>query len=149
MERVLTVGTSVNIRIGVSPAQLLFGNALNLDRGVVDTLSAKIPSSVSEWTAGMLQAQRDLINLAQTTQLNHNNKHLAFNDPSEVISYPANSYVLVEYPQGALKRSEPTKFHSHWKGPMQVLSNVGARYQLLNLANGDLRSITSHALNYT
>jgi len=130
------INASVNKRIGVAPAQLLFGNALNLDRGIIDTRSAKIPSSVSDWTAGMLQAQKDLIHLAQTMQLTQHKEHLADNDMGEITHYPANSFVLVSYPQGAFKRSEPTKFHSHWKGPMQVLSNVGARYQLLNLANG-------------
>ncbi len=58
------INASINIRIGVSPAQLLFGNELNLDRGVVDTLSAKIPSSVSEWTAGTKRSDQSRANHA-------------------------------------------------------------------------------------
>ena len=44
-----------------------------------------------------------------------------------------NSFVLVQYPDSAMGRKAPTKLHTHWKGPMRVISNKGAEYILHDL----------------
>ena len=59
--------------LGVSPAQLVFRNMINLDRGIMlqrtpeDDSKRKI--ALSEWTDRMLRNQAVLLELAQKNQL--------------------------------------------------------------------------------
>ena len=55
--------------IGWAPAQIIFGNAIDLDKGISLPFKAEsLPSNASAlalWTANMLQAQADIIRAAQ------------------------------------------------------------------------------------
>ena len=63
--------------LGVSRAQVLFGNALDLDRGILLQYTASpTTSTLSEWTASMVEAQRVFIQTAHDKQLISNRKHL-------------------------------------------------------------------------
>ena len=57
--------------LGVSPAQILFGNAINLDRGIFLPNMNKLNNNkkLSEWTATMLRAQANLTEVARETQM--------------------------------------------------------------------------------
>ena len=44
-----------------------------------------------------------------------------------------NSFVLVKYPDSAMGHRAPSKLHTHWKGPMRVVSNKDAEYTLHDL----------------
>ena len=63
--------------IGTSPAQIIFGNSINLDSGII---LQKMPDEdrktrMSEWTAKMLKLQTDIIRLAQASQqANHSSQ---------------------------------------------------------------------------
>ena len=62
------INAEVHSSIGVSPAQLVFGNAINLDRGLFSE-KPHLPveeSKMSEWTSKMLKAQAALVLLAKT-----------------------------------------------------------------------------------
>ena len=138
--------------IGVSPAKLLFGNAVDLNQGIfidqrtmtkelvpiegehrgekVYKLSPQIP--MTKWAADMLKYQKIAIETAQRTQLETNRKHLekASNSTTE---FAVNSWVLVgSHPNMDGIRRPPSKINTLWKGPRRVVSSQGARYTVYN-----------------
>ena len=50
--------------------------------------------------------------------------------------------MLVLYPKSAMGQRAPTKLHTHWKGPMRVISNQGAEYTLHDLVQN--KNVTVH-----
>jgi len=52
--------------------------------------------------------------------------------------YQIGSYVLALYPENRMGRLPPTKFHTQWKGPMQVVNCIGSKYTVRNLVTGKL-----------
>ena len=68
IQRILNA--SVHSALGVSPAQLLFGNAITLDRGIFLPRSEKDESqmSLSEWADKMLTKQQKLLQIVQNSQ---------------------------------------------------------------------------------
>ena len=118
--------------LGVSPAQIIFGNAINLDRGIFlphDNLSNK-EITLTNWTASMLKAQRDIIAAAQEIQFLRNENHLE-SDNVEPTKFDINSYVLINYPD-----KPPSKIHTNYKGPFRVVNFNGNIYTLQNLVTG-------------
>ena len=129
------MNATVHESIGVSPAQLLFGNAITLDRGIFlphqkSGESAEI--KLSAWAAKMIHLQAEIIEVAQVTQKKKDAAHIG-NHPAERTVFPINSYVLIAYPPSAMTRAAPTKFHSISKGPFRVVNIVGSRYTVQNL----------------
>ena len=129
--------------LGVSPAQLVFGNMINLDRGIMlqrtpeDDPKRKI--ALSEWTDRMLRNQAVLLELAQKNQLIKDQKHMTRFDPTRLTVYPDNSYVLVEYFDGPMGKRAPTKLHPLLKGPYRVINhNDRDEYVLQNLVTDKL-----------
>jgi hypothetical protein len=157
-----THNSTIHSALGVSPAQILFGNAIDLDRNLFPTAKEfSITYSnltLSQYASDLLAAQDIFIKVAQEHQLAKNEKHLQHHERymkhekyrehyeasitdqtsssvSKPTVFPVNSYVLVAYPEnGFTKRARPpTKFMPEWKGPYQVISFVGSSYKLLNL----------------
>ena len=115
-----------------TPAELLFGRAINLDRGILfEVDDHKTSKNLSQWASNMLSTQRNLIEHAQKTQLLKNQKHMS-EQKEPITVYPRDSYVLLEY-QGGLRKGPPNKMLTNLKGPYQVLSNVNATYKIRNL----------------
>jgi len=115
--------------LGVSPAQIIFGNSVNLDRGLFLPHITKVNSDItlSQWTSEMLQAQHDIIKAAIELQVLKNHHHLQ-SDQSVQTEFPISSYVLVEYPD-----RPPSKLHSNYRGPLRVVNHNGSIYTLQNL----------------
>jgi hypothetical protein len=135
------INASVHKSIGVSPAQIIFGNSIQLDRNVYNTAfphvhnADKESDSFGRWAADMLKKQSDIIRIAYETQLKTDEFHMSqvkF-DPEEETIYPINSYVLVQYPMTAMGNKPPTKLHTNLKGPMRVINFVGSIYTLQDL----------------
>ena len=123
--------------LGCTPAQLLFGNAVHLDRAMYkkdsDDCTAVESKSLSEYSSKMLDMQAKLIMLAQNNQSAHNEQHIA-NSQSERTEFPINSYVLVNHPQNnLLNKGAPTKMHPNRKGPLRVVNFSGNKYVLQDL----------------
>ena len=101
------MNSTVHESLGVAPAQLLFGNALNLDRRVIldklevdgKTQCIYRDNSIASWSAQMLQMQETLLQLAFETQKKKDNTHLSMAEADRT-EFPINSYVLVEYTSG-------------------------------------------------
>jgi hypothetical protein len=131
------INSSVDSSIGVSPAQILYGNAINLDRGIflplqnLETHDNK-NLKLSAWVDKMLQTQNAVIKAAEKSQQNKDEQHNADfqENPTEFLP---NTYVLVGYPTSSMKKGPPNKLMSNFKGPMQIVNNVGNIYTVKNL----------------
>jgi hypothetical protein len=138
------INTTVHSTTGVSPAALLYGNALHKDRTIYDNFTpAQIAKlSLSEWASKMLTAQKILIDMANKHQRQKDKEHMSLALPeSKLISYPINLYVLVEYPNTGFKKGPPNKLMPILKGPMRVMNKIGVRYTLLNLVNNKTEEV--------
>jgi transposase InsO family protein len=117
--------------LGVSPANIIFGNAINLDRGI---FLSHIPGNhkkktLSKWMADMLKDQHNIILAAQETQLALNVDHMV--DNRVLSEFETNSYVMVSY-----EDRPSSKLHTNYKGPLRVINNIGSVYTLQNLVTG-------------
>jgi len=123
----------VKASLGVSPAQIIFGNSIQLDRGI---LFDHIPNSsitLSDWMRKMLDAQAQIVAIARR-QLDERDEHHTSQAPAHVTSFPVNSYVLIDYID-----KPPTTLHTHLEGPFRVVGSDGGKYTLMNLVTGDTK----------
>jgi hypothetical protein len=135
------MNASVHDTIGVSPAQLLFGNAITLDRGILlpQVNNSSEQMSLSEWASKMLLKQEELLNIARTNQLQKDTMHIAERSKlkdGEMTEYPVNSYVLVDYHD-----RPPSKLHTHLKGPLRVVSHEKSNYSLQDLVTNRIQNV--------
>ena len=125
---------------GISPAEMLFGNAVKLDRGLFLTPAERNASvlikPLSESAAKLLRIQDELISYAKESLQLTDSQRLGYYDP-ERTEFASGDYVLVQYRTG----SAPTRLHTKWKGPLRVISNNLSHYKLLDL-------ITNKEKNY-
>jgi len=128
VQRILN--TEVHSSTGVSPAQLVFGNSIDLDRGLFQPkhISEEKEASLSDWTAKLLNYQSRALTIARQTQSAKDDRHLAAAPDTQLTEYPDNSYVLVEYID-----KPPSKLHPRLQGPYRVISHIGSKSSLQNL----------------
>jgi hypothetical protein len=134
------INASVHSSTGVTPASLLFGNCVNLDRGIFLPLvhSSGDDVALSAWADRMIYIQTKLLSEAASTQDEKNTKHLNVEKPN-LTNFPAGSLVLSTYPGNRLGlRNAPSKLHTSLKGPLRVIDNDKSQYTLLNLATNKL-----------
>jgi transposase InsO family protein len=117
-------------RTKLSPSSILFGNALNLDRGIFapfkDTVEGIQP--LSDYMKNLLAVQDNILALAKANIIFADNAHIG-NYSAKRTQYPPDSYVLVQYREG----SAPSRLHTIWKGPLRVISGSESKYVLLDL----------------
>jgi hypothetical protein len=137
------INSSVHDSIGVSPAQIIYGDALNLNRGFIVSVEdkEKFDSEVimSEYSKDMIERQARIIAIAQAHQKQVNEEYIESKNKKyknmEITTFPVNSYVLLGYPPTNLKKGPPNKFMTNWQGPYRVLSYIGNNYTILHLAS--------------
>lgn len=143
VQRILNA--SVHSSIGVAPAQLLFGNALQLDRNVLipfhqegnqDTTNNAAEHQLSPYVDKMLKMQASIIHTAMKHQLIKDQRHHLSRQVGNPTEYAIGEYVLVQYPDGRMGRKPLTKFHPPWRGPMRIVNAVGSKYTVENLNTG-------------
>ena len=135
------INSSVHDSIGVSPAQIIFGDSLNLNRGFIVSVEdkEKFDSEVilTEYSKDMIERQAEIIAIAQKHQKQVNEQYIDSKNKKykdiEVTTFPVNSYVLLGYPDTSLKKGPPNKFMLNWQGPYRVISYIGNNYTVLNL----------------
>ena len=88
---------------------------------------------LSTWLANRLSMQTKIIAKAQEVQRRAQNMHESLIPQRGLTSFPVGSYVLVDYPDNALRRGPPSKFLPFRQGPMLVEEKVGTKYTLRNL----------------
>jgi hypothetical protein len=115
--------TEPNDVIGVSPAQLLFGNLIQLDRGIFlpnlprEGVEAEI--ALSDWADKMFKAQRVLLDTAQRLQQQKDARHMEATK-GVITSFDVGSYVLISYNPQKMNAKPSTKLHPRLKGPYLV-----------------------------
>jgi hypothetical protein len=132
------INSTKHAAIGVSPAQLLFGNAVDLDRGLYTVDSEQFQSSVpdiQQWYDRMLANQAILIGIAQQLQQQQDDRHTNIDNDVNYSTFDIGSYVLVQYPNSQMGHKPPTKLHTHWKGPYRVVNAIETKYTIQNLVN--------------
>jgi transposase InsO family protein len=135
VQRILNA--SVHKAIGTTPASLVFGNQIQLDRNIIVPFDHNTNPSrkLSDYVKDMMRAQAHLLHMALQIQEEQNFRHITSRDdrPTE---FEPNSYVLVQYPITRMGRKQPTKLHTPWRGPLRVISHIGPKYTLQNLVTG-------------
>lgn len=117
-------------RLKISAAQLLFGNVINLDRGIFLPIEERQESSkpLSQHMSNMLAIQNNLLKAAAKELLRTDLLHMT-KQTFPYTEFEPNSYVLVHYRSGA----PPSRLHTFWRGPMKVISGNNSRYLLQDL----------------
>ena len=112
-----------------SPAELLFGNSITLDRGIFlpMTVISDMNISLSSWASKMLRTQEALLKKANFIQRTKDEKHVADADPRRS-EFAAGSYVLVEYHSSIIRRGPSNKFNTMLRGPFKVLRHIDSTY---------------------
>jgi hypothetical protein len=105
----------------VSASQLLFDNAINLDRGLfLPPLERPLQDQpLSAHISKMLNLQDEIMTTARKVLKNTDELHMASFPNKKLTEYLPDSYVLVKYRTG----SAPIRLHTYWKGPLKVISN--------------------------
>ena len=137
---------------GISPAQLLFGNAVSLNERILPAVDdgSVIQRTLTAATSDMLTWQSHLIQQHEQLLRSHDAQHIAtpFDSQKKIISFPVGSYVLVEYDNTAIKgRGPPHKLMPFLRGPYRVVNNVGSRYTLLDLVTNKHTDVLFHRLH--
>jgi hypothetical protein len=130
------MNTQVVETIGVSPAQIIFGNAVDLDRNFVPmhirtSDSVATERSYRTWMDTLIANQSLIVDITQKTLFNNVQKALRRNRKEEGITeFPLDSIVLAQYHDKGLGKRPPSKLHPKWEGPFRVvnISNYGNQY---------------------
>ena len=138
-----TINSMIHKSIKVSPAQIVFGNAVTLDRGLIDNNRSdkKLSKKLDEHCVNnLLKVQAEIISLAEQAQRDTDTYHIADRNKTESSTFPINSYVLVNYEND--NNRPPSKLHTQLRGPLRVVSiNAdNTSYTLQNLVNNKLES---------
>jgi len=130
------INSSVDSSIGVSPSQLLFGNAIDLDRGILTPFENVDPDGrpLSAWSSALLDAQRVVMEFASTNQQEKDKMHMENNNNELLTEFPIGSFVLV------LNHGARNKLQTFLKGPLKVKESKGAHYYLENLVTGKIET---------
>jgi hypothetical protein len=127
VQRILN--STVNDRMKVSPAQLIYGNAIDLDANILlprDEIDLDF-DSLTRSTDKMLTLQDELIEITARLLKESDDLHNAQQLPN-VTQFGVDTFVLVQQ-----RTSPETRMHTLWRGPMRVVSHNFAEYTLLDL----------------
>jgi len=135
--------------INDTPANLLFGNILTLNRGIFldNTIAEKEgvevcytkesgeiePSELHDWVIKRQSFQKELIDVASKLQRVTDEMHLQSVRAEDITVFEDGEYVLTMYHRGTMGRRPPSKFLPFWKGPLKVIKHAGNTYTLQNL----------------
>ena len=113
---------------------MLFGNMLNLHKGIFTPISECLSSSkpLSKYMSDLLTIQDNLLKASAEELLSTDLLHMTTEEQNIHKEYLPDSYVLVHYRTGL----PPTHLHTNWKGPMRVIKGLNSRYTLLDLITG-------------
>ena len=127
------INSSSHKLTGFSPAQIIFGNSVDLNRNTIleeHNISTKAVST-SDWVEELSDVQLRILEIARENLKEHDEIHM-INYPITQTSFEINSYVLVDY-KNAFRRGPRSKLMPFKKGPYQVVSFEKSKYFLKDL----------------
>jgi transposase InsO family protein len=129
-------------RTHMSSSQMLFGNAINLDRGLfLPPIERPIQGHpLSHHMSKMLLFQDEVMERARSILQETDSLHIASSSATVPTSYLPGTYVLVKYRNSSNLYPAPTRLHTFWKGPLRVISNKLSEYLLLELVTNQQKS---------
>ena len=119
VQRVLN--SSRNSATGLTPAEMVFPDGLQLDKSIL-TESSSI--YVSSYIQDLQRAQGRILALAEMSLRSKDKKHMDTYSPERTV-FEDGSYVLVEHRHNALRRGPVSKLLPFLKGPMLVKEHDG------------------------
>ena len=132
-----------------TPSQLVFGTAIDLDRGIL-TPNALMKNhdhkAYSAYVERLVAAQKHAIEAAKYMQLEKDSRHMSqyHSDGisiSTITEFVIGSYVLLEYPDTGLSNKPPNKLMTHLSGPYQVMSYKGPHYTIRHLNHNSVQTV--------
>jgi hypothetical protein len=130
------MNASVHSSIGVSPAQIVFGNSVRLDRNLLPIDIEAQDTTYRKHLNDLMQAQKDILEIAIRNQIENDQFNIANRGGKDITEFDINSYVLVNY-EGEDHRP-PSKLHTHLRGPLRIVNRSGPIYTLQNLVTNKL-----------
>jgi transposase InsO family protein len=117
-------------RTKLSSSKILFGNALDLDRGIFSPVAevSRINQPLSDYVLKLLAVQDNIMTIARKNLIFADSLHLE-QYSAERTDYAPGSFVLVNYQTGG----PPSRLHTVLRGPMRVISGTNPIFSLLNL----------------
>ena len=137
------MNSSVSASTGVTPASIIFSNAVDLDKGLLPDAAKRVAEfeqgkPLNEYLFKLLKNQAHIIALAQSTQYEINQEHMRrkTNQGNQVTEYDINDYVIYEHPTSLLTGdSRPDKLAMHYRGPYRITAIDGSRISIQNLVD--------------
>jgi transposase InsO family protein len=123
------INSSVSVRTGYAPSELVFGKALDLDRGIfipqIERTRKDIPTT--DYVKKLMKLQDSLLIIAKENLISADAIHMQENNKWRA-EFENDSYVLVRY-----NAAPPTRVHTLWRGPLKVISSEAQHYTLYDL----------------
>ena len=113
------VNTSTNSSTGLTPAEIVFPNGIQLDKQLLIEGSSIV---VSSYVKDLQEAQAKIIAVAQRNLEAKDKQHMD-NYSKERTIFKDESFVLAEHRHNSLRRGPKSKLLPYLKGPMRVLSH--------------------------
>lgn len=130
------INSTVHSATGISPARLVFGDCVTLDRGLLFDYSSANMTTVSEYMRNILEVQDILMQNAESHQRQRDHDYLA-TSPENPTTFEIGDLVLVSYPN-----RPPSKLAPRWRGPYRVVNVMDNTLTLLDLVTE--RQIEKH-----
>jgi len=131
------INTSKNAATGLTPAEIVFPNGVQLDRSIL-TESSSI--YVSAYIQEMQYAQARIVAIAEASLRQKDEAHIANYSPQHT-EFEDGSYVLAEHRHNSLRRGPKSKLLPFLKGPLQVKNhNAEDMYTLQDLVSQEIKT---------
>ena len=149
-----TINAEVVDSIGVSPARILFGSAVDLDRGIFmpnQMQEQHDHGDLSDYVNKLVEIQKETIRFAAREQQARDAAYKLKSvtaKTGEPTQFKERDFVLLDYPSNGFTRpGPPHKLMTQKRGPLQVISNEGPNYRLQDIATG--RQTNAHVSRLT
>ena len=139
------MNASYHEAIGCSPAQIIFGNSIDLDQHIIHDPPAFEDVELPAWHRKLVDMQETLITRVQEVLKKAAEEHCRDKGKvpeTQTPQFPNGSFVTVKYLSGTNNRP-PTKLHTPMKGPYRVVGMADDHVQIQDILDleGHVREV--------
>jgi len=122
--------------MGYSPATLVFGTAIDLDRSVLtpNRVMECNHKALTPYVQQLIAVQKHALAAAAMIQRDTDARNIAERGGKDITEFAKGAHVLVEYPNKGMHRGPPNKLMTNLRGPMIVESSRGSDYSVRDLS---------------